>query len=150
MPWYHSAFGNPPRHFGCWVVGQPAAPARQYLPAHAHPACPLRSPLTLNPKRYAPPPPGFMGISATAGAKAISHTFSLCFTLAILTNLTQYTSWKCAGNRCACCHAMSCVSYFLVTFMHGPISKANSNWGGATILKQTVIWGGPISKAIIW
>lgn len=37
-----------------------------------------------------------MGITATAGAKAFSHTFSLAFTLAILTNLAQYFAWK--GN----------------------------------------------------
>ncbi len=37
-----------------------------------------------------------MGITATAGAKAFSHTFSLALTLAILTNLTQYMYWKSA------------------------------------------------------
>ena len=35
-----------------------------------------------------------MGIAATAGAKAFSHTFSLVLTLALLTNLAQYTAWK--------------------------------------------------------
>ena len=31
-----------------------------------------------------------MGISATAGAKAFSHSISFALTLAILTNLLQY------------------------------------------------------------
>ncbi|KAG2424578.1 hypothetical protein HXX76_014458 [Chlamydomonas incerta] len=35
-----------------------------------------------------------MGITATAGAKAFSHTFSLALTATILTNLAQYTAWK--------------------------------------------------------
>ncbi|GLC35409.1 hypothetical protein PLESTB_000567700 [Pleodorina starrii] len=39
-----------------------------------------------------------MGITATAGAKAFSHTFSLALTLAILTNLAQYTAWKALGR----------------------------------------------------
>jgi hypothetical protein len=39
-----------------------------------------------------------MGITATAGAKAFSHTFSLALTLAILTNLVQYTAWKGASK----------------------------------------------------
>ncbi|GFR45242.1 hypothetical protein Agub_g6346 [Astrephomene gubernaculifera] len=39
-----------------------------------------------------------MGITATAGAKAFSHTFSLALTLAILTNLAQYTAWKGAAR----------------------------------------------------
>ncbi|KAG2486720.1 hypothetical protein HYH03_014648 [Edaphochlamys debaryana] len=40
-----------------------------------------------------------MGISATAGAKAFSHTFSLAFTFAILTNLSQYLAWKAQTRR---------------------------------------------------
>lgn len=43
-----------------------------------------------------------MGITATAGAKAFSHTFSLVFTFAILTNLTQYTYWKCKADMKGC------------------------------------------------
>lgn len=37
---------------------------------------------------------GFLGITATAGAKAFSHSLSLALTLTILTNLTQYMAWK--------------------------------------------------------
>uniref|UniRef100_A0A7S0RWP3 Uncharacterized protein n=1 Tax=Chlamydomonas leiostraca TaxID=1034604 RepID=A0A7S0RWP3_9CHLO len=39
-----------------------------------------------------------MGVTATAGAKAFSHTFSLALTLAVLTNLTQYTWHKVADK----------------------------------------------------
>mmetsp|Transcript_1565 Transcript_1565/g.2246 ORF Transcript_1565/g.2246 Transcript_1565/m.2246 type:complete len:174 (-) Transcript_1565:778-1299(-) len=40
-----------------------------------------------------------MGITASAGAKAISHTFSLVLTFAILTNLLQYYAWKGVSKR---------------------------------------------------
>mmetsp|Transcript_30509 Transcript_30509/g.67644 ORF Transcript_30509/g.67644 Transcript_30509/m.67644 type:complete len:152 (+) Transcript_30509:433-888(+) len=41
-----------------------------------------------------------MGITASAGAKAFSHTFSLTLTFAILTNLVQYTVHK-AAEKCS-------------------------------------------------
>ena len=43
---------------------------------------------------------GFAGISATAAAKALSHTLSFGLILACLTNLAQYTAWKTADRRC--------------------------------------------------
>ena len=45
------------------------------------------------------PQAGLIGITATAGAKVISHTFSLALTLAILTNLTQYMAHKAAARK---------------------------------------------------
>lgn len=42
---------------------------------------------------------GFAGISATAAAKALSHTLSFGIILAALTNLAQYTAWKSADRR---------------------------------------------------
>ncbi|GAX80203.1 hypothetical protein CEUSTIGMA_g7641.t1 [Chlamydomonas eustigma] len=42
---------------------------------------------------------GIIGITATAGAKAISHTFSLALTLAILTNLAQFMAHKAAARK---------------------------------------------------
>lgn len=48
----------------------------------------------------ADPQAGIIGITATAGAKNISHTFSLAFTLAILTNLAQFMAHKAAAKRC--------------------------------------------------
>mmetsp|Transcript_11495 Transcript_11495/g.20365 ORF Transcript_11495/g.20365 Transcript_11495/m.20365 type:complete len:143 (+) Transcript_11495:312-740(+) len=40
-----------------------------------------------------------MGISATAGAKSLSHTLSMALTMTILTNLTQYTYHKAQLRR---------------------------------------------------
>lgn len=73
----------------CWPGD--AAPAAAASPHLTSPPC-LAWPVAL---RCA----GFMGITATAGAKAFSHTFSLVLTFTILTNLTQYTYWKCKSGR---------------------------------------------------
>jgi hypothetical protein len=56
---------------------------------------------------------GILGISATAGAKALSHTVSFALILAIVSNLAQYTYWRSTSRTCACvCHLvlLSCCS----------------------------------------
>lgn len=40
-----------------------------------------------------------MGITATAGAKSLSHTVSFGIILAFLTNIAQFTYWKCKPRR---------------------------------------------------
>lgn len=40
-----------------------------------------------------------MGFTASAGAKALSHSLSFGVTLAALTNLAQYATWKAHGRR---------------------------------------------------
>ena len=42
---------------------------------------------------------GFLGITASAGAKALSHTISFAMILAITTNLSQYAFWKTSQRR---------------------------------------------------
>lgn len=54
---------------------------------------------TINNAQHSAVHTGFAGISATAAAKALSHTLSFGIILAALTNLAQYTAWKSADRR---------------------------------------------------
>jgi hypothetical protein len=69
---------------------------------------------------------GILGISATAGAKALSHTVSFALILAIVSNLAQYTYWRSTSRTCAAvCHLvlLSCCSRpYLDACSHHPES----------------------------